>query len=148
MRVGPDWPWLAEEAFSRSRVFLFARFLQEEYKNTVLLPPTVLLLPVLTKDRRMKKRNSTRKELATSVNEKLRNSQRSAAEIVDTVFATMKNTMVAGESIRLVQFGTLMIRDKSPRRGRNPKTGESMTITKRQMVTFRPSRRLRDQLNK
>jgi integration host factor subunit alpha len=96
----------------------------------------------------MKKSNLTRKELATSVYEKLRGSQRSAAEIVDTVFATMKNTMVAGESIKLVQFGTLTIRDKSPRRGRNPKTGESMIITKRQMVTFRPSRRLRDQLNK
>ena len=42
----------------------------------------------------MKKRNVTRKELAVSVNEKLGVSQRNAAEIVDTVFATMKNTMV------------------------------------------------------
>lgn len=95
----------------------------------------------------MKKKNVTRKELAISVNEKLGVSQRNAAEIVDTVFATMKNTMVAGESIKLVQFGTLTVRDKSPRRGRNPRTGESMTITKRQMVSFRPSKRLRERLN-
>jgi len=95
----------------------------------------------------MKKNNVTRKELATSINEKLGISQRNAAEIVDTVFATMKNTMIGGESVKLVQFGTLAIRNKSPRRGRNPKTGASMTITKRQMVTFRPSRRLRDLLN-
>jgi len=40
----------------------------------------------------MKKKNVTRKELAVSVNEKLGVSQRNAAEIVDTVFATMKNT--------------------------------------------------------
>lgn len=96
----------------------------------------------------MKKKNVTRKELAISVYEKLGNSQRNAAEIVDTVFTVMKNTMIAGKSIKLVQFGTLTIRDKSPRRGRNPKTGEPMTITKRQMVSFRPSKRLRERLNK
>jgi len=95
----------------------------------------------------MKKKNVTRKELTISINEKLGVSQRNAAEIVDTVFATLKNTIVGGESVKLVQFGTFVIRNKSPRRGRNPKTGASMTITKRQMVTFRPSRRLRDLLN-
>jgi integration host factor subunit alpha len=61
----------------------------------------------------MKKKNVTRKELAIAVNEKLGVSQRNAAEIVDAVFATMKNTMVAGESIKLVQFGTLTVRDIS-----------------------------------
>lgn len=96
----------------------------------------------------MKKKNVTRKELAESVSEKLDISQRNASVIVDTVFATLKNTMVAGESIKLVQFGTLTVRDKAPRRGRNPKTGASMTITKRQMVSFRPSKRLRERLNK
>ncbi|HFQ88767.1 MAG TPA: integration host factor subunit alpha [Desulfobulbus sp.] len=95
----------------------------------------------------MKKKNVTRKELAISVNNKLGVSQRNAAEIVDTVFATMKKTLISGESIKLVQFGTLTVRDKAPRRGRNPRTGESMTITKRKMVSFRPSKRLRERLN-
>jgi len=95
----------------------------------------------------MKKKNVTRKELAISVYEKLGVSQRNAAKIVDSVFTVMKNTMIVGESVKLVQFGTLTVRNKLPRRGRNPKTGEPMTITKRQMVSFRPSRRLREQLN-
>ena len=96
----------------------------------------------------MKKKNVTRKELASSVYEKLSVSQRNAADIVDTVFTVMKNTMVAGELVKLVQFGTFTVRDKAPRRGRNPKTGASMTITKRQMISFRPSKRLRERLNK
>jgi len=96
----------------------------------------------------MNKKNVTRKKLATSVTEKLGISQRNAAGIVDTVFAALKDTLVNGESIKLVQFGTLKVRDKAPRRGRNPKTGESMTIAKRQMITFRPSKQLRDRLNK
>jgi len=95
----------------------------------------------------MNKKNVTRKELAASVSERLDISQRNAAEIVDTVFATLKDTLVKGESIKLVQFGTLNVRDKSPRRGRNPQTGESLVIVKRQMITFRPSRQLRDRLN-
>jgi len=96
----------------------------------------------------MNKKNVTRKELALSVTEKMDVSQRNAAEIVDAVFATLKDTLVNGESVKLVQFGSLNVLDKSARRGRNPKTGESMTIAKRQMITFRPSRQLRDRLNK
>ena len=96
----------------------------------------------------MKNKNVTRKELALSVNEKLGVSQRNATEMVDTIFAAMKNTLISGESLKLVQFGTLSVRDKAPRRGRNPRTGESMTITKRKMVSFRPSKRLRERLNK
>lgn len=91
--------------------------------------------------------NVTRKELALTIADRLQISQRSAAEIVDKVFSVMKETMVAGESVKLVQFGTLTVREKSPRRGRNPRTGESMTITKRQMVSFRPSKQLQERLN-
>jgi len=95
----------------------------------------------------IEKGNVTRKELSLSINEKLGISQRNAAKMVDTIFAAMKDTLVNGESLKLVQFGTLTVRGKSPRRGRNPRTGEAMTITKRKMVTFRPSKRLRELLN-
>ena len=95
----------------------------------------------------IQKGNVTRKELSLSLNERLGISQRNAAKMVDTIFAAMKDTLVNGESLKLVQFGTLTVRGKSPRRGRNPRTGESMTITKRKMVTFRPSKRLRELLN-
>ena len=95
----------------------------------------------------MKKKNVTRKELAAAINDKLGISQRNGAELVDKIFAVMKDTLISGESIKLVQFGTLTVRDKAPRRGRNPRTGEPMTITKRKMVSFRPSKRLREQIN-
>ena len=96
----------------------------------------------------MKKGNVTRRELVLSLTKKLGLTQRRAEEIVNVVFRIMKNTMASGESIKLVQFGTLSVRDKSPRRGRNPRTGESMTITKRRMVSFRPSKQLRERLNR
>ena len=98
-------------------------------------------------EQEVRKGNVTRKELSISINEKLGISQRNAAKMVDTIFEAMKDTLVSGESLKLVQFGTLTVRGKLPRRGRNPRTGESMTITKRKMVSFRPSKRLRALLN-
>lgn len=95
----------------------------------------------------MKNNNVTRKELALSITEKLGLSRRNSAQIVDTIFSTLKSTLINGESIKLVQFGSLIVRKKSPRRGRNPQTGESMMITKRHMISFRPSRKLRVGLN-
>lgn len=95
----------------------------------------------------MKRSNITRKDLAKAINEKLGFSQRSAEEIVDTVFATMKSILINGESIKLVHFGTLSVRKKSPRRGRNPRTGDAMEISSRSMVTFKPSKGLRTKLN-
>lgn len=95
----------------------------------------------------MKKNNVTRKELSTSITLNLGIPYRHSSEIVDTVFSTLKNTLVIGESIKLVNFGRFIVHKKSPRRGRNPQTGESMMITKRHMITFRPSRQLRESLN-
>jgi integration host factor subunit alpha len=95
----------------------------------------------------MKRSNITRKDLAKAINEKLGFSQRSAEEIIDTVFSTMKATLIDGESIKLVHFGTLSIRKKTPRRGRNPRTGDAMEISRRSMVTFKPSKRLRMKIN-
>lgn len=101
----------------------------------------------MIKREKMKKTNVTRKDLARAINEKMGFSQRSAEQIVDTVFSTMKESLLGGESVKLVHFGTLSVRKKAPRRGRNPRTGEAMEITKRSMVSFKPSKGVREQIN-
>ena len=95
----------------------------------------------------MEKRNVTRKELATAINEKLGVSLRDSAGLVDAFFSVLKDNLVEGKSIKIVHFGSFIVRNKTPRKGRNPRTGEAMIITKRQMVTFRPSKQLRSSLN-
>ena len=92
--------------------------------------------------------NLTRKEIAEELTDQLGYSQNICSEIVDNFFNKMKDALVEGESIKLVHFGTFTVRDKSPRTGRNPRTGEPITITKRQAVSFRPSKKLREQVNK
>ncbi|MFZ5759111.1 MAG: integration host factor subunit alpha [Thermodesulfobacteriota bacterium] len=93
------------------------------------------------------KDNLTRKELARIINEKLGISQRSAAELVDQVFSTLKESLLKEEPVKLVQFGTFTVRKKSPRMGRNPRTGETMEITRRSMVSFKASKALREKIN-
>jgi integration host factor subunit alpha len=95
----------------------------------------------------MKRSNLTRKELSQTINEKMGFSQRSAGEMVDAVFEALKKTLLQGEAIKIVQFGTFTVRKKSSRVGRNPRTGETMEISKRHMVSFRPSKVVRENLN-
>jgi len=68
--------------------------------------------------------------------------------MVDLVFDTLKKALCEGDSIKLVQFGTFTVRKKASRLGRNPRTGEAMEITKRNMVSFRPSKVVRERLNR
>ncbi len=95
----------------------------------------------------MNSSNLTRKDLAEAVANRLGYPQSSCADIVDSFLDTMKNALLDGETVKLVHYGTFTIREKSPRRGRNPRTGESITIKERQTVSFRPSKKLREQIN-
>ena len=96
----------------------------------------------------MNNSNLTRKDLAKSINERLGFSKQSAGELVDIVFDTMKEGLLRQESIKLVQFGTFNIRKKNARVGRNPRTGDTMEICRRSMVSFKPSKGLRERINK
>ena len=95
----------------------------------------------------MKATNLTRKDLAKAINEKLGFSKQSAGELVDNVFDTMKRSLLKEDAIKLVQFGTFNIRKKNARVGRNPRTGDTMEICKRSMVSFKPSKGLRERIN-
>lgn len=62
-----------------------------------------------------------------------------AQDIVGIIFNTVKQTLVAGESVKLAEFGTFTTKKKTARVGRNPKTKEEVEITPRRVVTFRAS---------
>jgi integration host factor subunit alpha len=95
----------------------------------------------------MNNNNLTRKELAEVMNGQLGYPQSSCAALVDAFLDRMKGSLLDANSIKLVHFGTFTVREKHPRRGRNPRTGETITIKPRKMVAFRPSKRLREQIN-
>ncbi len=91
--------------------------------------------------------NLTRQGLAQAVNEQIGLSQNDASDLVDNFFSCIKNSLLTGEDVKIVNFGVFKVKDKASRRGRNPQTGESMEISKRRMITFGPSKILREKVN-
>jgi integration host factor subunit alpha len=89
----------------------------------------------------------TKAELIDSVYEKVGFSKKEAAELVELVFESMKEELCQGQSIKISGFGKFRVRSKKARMGRNPQTGDAMVISARKVLTFTPSRILRDGIN-
>ena len=75
-------------------------------------------------------------------------SKKDSAAMMESVFAIMKESLEAGESIKVSGFGNFEVKQKDARRGRNPQTGETITIEARKVLTFKPSTLLRQAVNK
>ena len=90
----------------------------------------------------------TKADIVENVYEKLGvYSKKEAAEIVEVVFEQIKDTLADGEKLKISGFGNFVVREKAERIGRNPKTGEEITITARKVLTFKPSQVLKNALN-
>jgi len=89
----------------------------------------------------------TKADIIESVYEKVGFSKKEAAEIVEMVFDTIKETLERGEKIKISGFGNFIVRDKKSRVGRNPQTGQEIEISARRVLTFRPSQVLKNALN-
>jgi integration host factor subunit alpha len=89
----------------------------------------------------------TKADMVKIICEKMGWALKESTEIVDQVFEIMKETLEGGEKIKISGFGNFNIREKRPRKGRNPKTGEKLVISGRRVVTFKPSLVLRKALN-
>lgn len=89
----------------------------------------------------------TRAELADAVNRMVGLSRNESGQLVETVLNLMTKALEAGESVKISSFGTWMVREKSARQGRNPKTKEPAIISSRRVVVFRPSQMLKKVVN-
>lgn len=67
--------------------------------------------------------------------------------IVDNFFDELSAHLVEGREIKLSGFGNFELKDKKPRPGRNPKTGEEVTISARRVVTFKAGQKLRQMVD-
>jgi integration host factor subunit alpha len=89
----------------------------------------------------------TRAELGEAVHNAIGLSRAESAQLVEMVLDKVADALVAGENVKLSSFGSFILRDKSRRIGRNPKTGQEVPIEPRRVLTFRPSQILRERIN-
>ncbi len=89
----------------------------------------------------------TKAEIIEAVRQKINHSNKDTGAVVESLFEMIRTGLEKGEDIKLPGFGNFRIRKKVERIGRNPKTGETMAITARKIVSFKPSVILRDRVN-
>lgn len=88
----------------------------------------------------------TKADIVEKLHEDLGLSKKEAADTVDLLFKVIKQTLSRGEKVKISGFGNFSIRDKSTRMGRNPQTGENMSIAARRVLTFKPSQILKEDI--
>jgi integration host factor subunit alpha len=89
----------------------------------------------------------TKAHIVNSVHNRLNLPKNTSIEVVESLLEIIKKTLEIGEDILISGFGKFCIKDKKKRTGRNPQTGEDMTLKSRRVVTFRCSRTLKDRIN-
>ena len=91
----------------------------------------------------------TKRDIAVKVSEKTGCKKNLAIKLVDTVFATMRETMIAGNRIEIRGFGIFEVKNTRPKpAARNPRTGEIIYVPARRKTHFKPGKLLKDALHK
>jgi integration host factor subunit alpha len=90
----------------------------------------------------------TKAELAQILHDKIGIARKDAVAQVEALLDLIKSTLESGENVKIAGFGGFEVKVKHARRGRNPQTGEAITIDARKVLTFSPSAVLRQAINK
>ncbi|MEY2876427.1 MAG: hypothetical protein RLZZ373_3798 [Pseudomonadota bacterium] len=85
----------------------------------------------------------TKAELAELLFERLGLNKRESKDMVEAFFEFVHASLARGDDVKLSGFGNFQVRRKAPRPGRNPRTGESIPIRARNVVTFHASHKLK-----
>ncbi len=88
----------------------------------------------------------TKSDLVREVYENIGFSKKEASELVESVLEIMKSSLENGEKVKVSGFGSFLVRQKDPRRGRNPQTDQSIVISGRKVLVFKASPVLKNSL--
>ena len=96
----------------------------------------------------MERKTLTRQDISDALYKHVGLSKHESALMLETVLEQISNALIDGSSVKLSSFGTFIPRQKRERIGRNPKTGVSATINARRVISFKPSKLMKERINK
>jgi integration host factor subunit beta len=73
--------------------------------------------------------------------------QKDIERIVNTIFDEVSNALARGNRVELRGFGAFSIKRRDARQGRNPRTGQTVSVSEKCVPFFKTGKQLRDQLN-
>ncbi|HNX93035.1 MAG: DNA-binding protein HBsu [Firmicutes bacterium] len=83
-------------------------------------------------------------ELISEVAQKANITKKDADKIVNAFFTTVETALKAGDKVQLVGFGTFEVRERQARKGRNPQTGQEISIPATKVPAFKAGKALKD----
>jgi len=89
----------------------------------------------------------TKSEVVERISEKLGFSKKETNDLVKSIFEIIKARLERSETVKISGFGNFVVNEKRPRKGRNPRTGEEITISGRRVLTFKSSQVLKKNMN-
>lgn len=88
----------------------------------------------------------TKSDLVARIASKTELSNAGAADLLDAVLSTISEALERGDSVSISGFGTFSVKERAARDGRNPRTGEPITIAATKVASFKAGKGLRDAL--
>lgn len=86
-------------------------------------------------------------DIVNKVSEQMNYTKDDAYNIIELVLETLKEAIVSEEFVKITGFGNFKVQHKTARKGRNPQTGEHITLAARKILTFKPSQVLKNSMN-
>ncbi|MBT8490460.1 MAG: integration host factor subunit beta [Deltaproteobacteria bacterium] len=88
-----------------------------------------------------------RSDLVNKLKDKATLSKKDAAEVVDTFFDEIAETLVKGERVEIRGFGSFTVKNYKPYVGRNPKTGEQINVSSKKLPFFKVGKELKEKVD-
>lgn len=90
----------------------------------------------------------TKADIAEKIHTKLAVNKIEAHGLLEDLLSIIKNALESGDEVKITGFGKFTVKEKHARKGRNPQTGETITIENRRVLAFKPSQLLKESVNK
>ena len=90
---------------------------------------------------------TTKKELINSIAHRAGVKKSGAELVLNATLAEIEKSLLSGQPVNLLGFGTFELKKRDARTGRNPRTGEPVEIAASTTVAFKPAKALKDSLN-
>jgi integration host factor subunit alpha len=89
----------------------------------------------------------TKAHLADLLFEQIGLNKRESKDMVEAFFTLISDKLIEGEDVKISSFGNFQIRTKAPRPGRNPRTGDAVSVRAKAVPFFKSGKELRERLN-
>ena len=92
--------------------------------------------------------NLTKKDIVNSIYMQIGFSKKISENLLEDLFQVILKNIITDKKVKISKFGTFILRKKSKRIGRNPKTKEEKVISERNVILFKPSKELKEYINR